>query len=286
MFAFASRLLGCCQHSRPSLPVVRNQPLQEMTTPSPYPTQRRENNVRRTSTQQAAATSKKYVNFFAVTSGIMYLTVSYWKVLYGYVFLHHSYGQDTTTFKDDVWAKVQVYSLSLIFKLWSKNHYRSPSFRQDMLDNLKNVAIPGTGIPLSTFCHNWWTCLLFVFFMNPLICMFGAINKAMKEQDENKEAEFCLSMFVQSTYRFYATHLLHPDDWFSLWRLNCRLASYHSSITQAEGYKQEDKWTFLTEGKALGVPVSPFIDDVPSIVLKHKSIEGGNDDLNLLSQMI
>ena len=111
--------------------------------------------------------------------------------------------------------------------------------------------------------------------MNPLICMFGAINKAMKEQEENKEEEFCLSMFVQSTYRFYATHLLHPDDWFSLWRLNCRLASYHSSITQAEGYKQEDKWTFLTEGKALGVPVSPFIDDVPSIVLKHKSIEGG-----------
>lgn len=27
--------------------------------------------------------------------------------------------------------------------------------------------------------------------------------------------------------------------------------------------------------KALGVPVSPFIDDVPAVVLKHKSIEGG-----------
>ena len=253
-----------------------------MTKPRPTQ-QRRENNVRRT-TADSAAVSKKYLSFYAVTSGIMFVTLTYWKVLYGYVFLHHSYGQDTTTFKDDVWAKVQVYSLSLIFKLWSKSHYRSPSFKQDMLDNLKNVAIPGTGIALSTFCRNWWTCLLFVFFMNPLICMFGAINKAMKEQEENKEAEFCLSMFLQSTYRFYATHLLHPDDWFSLWRLNCRLASYHSSITQAEGYKQEDKWTFLTEGKALGVPVSPFIDDVPSIVLKHKSIEGGRQQYGYLLQ--
>ena len=44
-------------------------------------------------------------------------------------------------------------------------------------------------------------------------------------------------------------------------------------MTQAPGYRQEDKWTFLTEGKALGVPVSPFIDDVPAVVLKHKSIE-------------
>lgn len=248
-------------------------------TSRPTTQQRRVNNVRRTTSAEAgtaAPVSKKYLSFYAVTCGIVFLTLTYWKVLYGYVFLHHSYGQDTTVFKDDVWAKVQVYSLSLIFKLWSKSHYRSPSFKQDMLDNLKNVAIPGTGIALSTFCYNWWTCLLFVFFMNPMICMFGAINKAMKEQEENKEEDFCLSMFLQSTYRFYATHLLHPDDWFSLWRLNCRLASYHSNITQAEGYKQEDKWTFLTEGKALGVPVSPFIDDVPSIVLKHKSIEGGN----------
>ena len=242
-----------------------------MTTPRP--TQRRENQVRRTSSEQPAS-NKKYLSFMAVSSGIMFVTLTYWKVLYGYVFLHHSYGQDMTVFKDDVWAKVQVYSLSLIFKLWSKSHYRSPSFKQDMLDNLKNVAIPGTGIALSTFCGNWWTCLFFVFFMNPVICMFGAINKAMKEQEETKD-DFCWAKFVQSVYRFYATHLLHPDDWFSLWRLNCRLASYHSSITQAEGYQQEDKWTFLTEGKACGVPVSPFMDDVPSIVLKHKSIEGG-----------
>ena len=29
----------------------------------------------------------------------------------------------------------------------NKPHYRSQSFQVDMIDNLKNVAIPGTGIP-------------------------------------------------------------------------------------------------------------------------------------------
>lgn len=53
----------------------------------------------------------------------------------------------TTTVRNnyhDQWGKVQLYSLSLIFKLWSLPHYRSNSFQQDMLDNLKNVAVPGT----------------------------------------------------------------------------------------------------------------------------------------------
>ena len=48
--------------------------------------------------------------------------------------------------KYDKWGKVQLYSLSLIFKLWSLPHYRSKSFQQDMLDNLKNVAVPGITI--------------------------------------------------------------------------------------------------------------------------------------------
>jgi hypothetical protein len=141
-----------------------------------------------------------------------------------------SYSADSV-FGDDVWAKAQVYSLSLIFKLWSKPHYRSPSFQQDMLDNLKNVAIPGTGIPLSYFCGNYLVCLLFVFFANPLVCLFGAVHKAAKEQEEADD--FSLPAFARGTLRFYGTHLLHPDDWFSLWRLNCRLATYHSQVTPA-----------------------------------------------------
>ena len=209
-----------------------------------------------------------------VIGSIVVLTLRYWFALYEYIFMQKSYDAPTI-FKDDTWAKVQVYSLSLIFKLWSKPHYRSPSFQQDMLDNLKNVAIPGTGLALSYFCHSWWSCALFVFFVNPTVCLLGAVNKALKEHESalnehESGAPFSVEVFLQSTLRFYATHLLHPDDWFSLWRLNCRLASYHSLVTGAEGYNQEDKWTFLTQGKAMGVPVSPFIDDMPAMVMKHK----------------
>lgn len=39
----------------------------------------------------------------------------------------------------------------------------------------------------------------------------------------------------------YIEQLLCPQDWFSFWRLNCRLASYHALVTGSDGYRQEDK---------------------------------------------
>lgn len=39
----------------------------------------------------------------------------------------------------------------------------------------------------------------------------------------------------------YVEQLLCPQDWFSYWRLNCRLASYHAYVTGSPGYVQEDK---------------------------------------------
>lgn len=125
-------------------------------------------------------------------------------------------------------ARVQIYSLSLIFKLWydpffsrsssyvlndlyvttrSLPHYRNKSYQQDMIDNLRNVAIPGTGIRycfnwliaafgtyhyffnrLSLFCHSYWTCLFFVLFLNPIICFFGAIHKANRKKLKSWDA--------------------------------------------------------------------------------------------------
>jgi hypothetical protein len=35
------------------------------------------------------------------------------------------------------------------------------------------------------------------------------------------------------------------------------------------------KWTFLTEGKRAGVPVSPFYDGIRTLVCKNKNVEGG-----------
>ena len=46
-------------------------------------------------------------------------------------------------------ARVHVFSLALTMRLWGRPHYRAGSYRDDALANLSNVAIPGTGIPLS-----------------------------------------------------------------------------------------------------------------------------------------
>jgi hypothetical protein len=96
----------------------------------------------------------------------------------------------------------------------------------------------GTGVPLSIFCHSYYSCLFFILFLNPSICFFGAINKARIEYKNTPT----IDVFITNLVKFYKTHLLHPDDWFSLWRLNCRLVSYHSNLTKAKGYLQEVRY--------------------------------------------
>ncbi len=195
--------------------------------------------------------------------GAITSTFSYWLCLQEYIVGGKGYSQ-SSYFKDDVTAKVQVYSLSLIFFLWSHPHYRSRDFQQDMIDNLRNVAIPGTGIPLSLFCYNYYVCLFFVLFIIPFICFCGAINK--KRNGLNPE---------KSVFDIYEDHLLHPTDWFSFWRLNCRLASLHSLVTKSKGYHLEDKWTFLQRGKEKNIPISPYLELPESLVIKNKNMEGG-----------
>lgn len=123
-----------------------------------------------------------------------------------------------------------------------------------MLDNLRNVAIPGTGVPLSIFCYSIYTCLFFIVFLNPLICLLAAVNKARKEHDSIEqlfESKESFGAFTTKIAADYVDHLLHPDDWFSYWRLNCRLISLHSMLTKSEHYDMEDKWTFLTKGEKM-----------------------------------
>jgi hypothetical protein len=159
-----------------------------------------------------------------------------------------------------VQARCQVYSLSLIFFLWDRPHYRNGTFRTDMLKNLVNVAVPGTGIALSWFCYFRIVALGFVLFVYPFLCFVSAL----------KAGEFRL----EGVSTAFSEQLLEPKDWFSFWRMNCRLASLHAFVSQDEGYGMEDKWTFLTEGKARNVPVSPWLD-VGKLFVKHRNEEGG-----------
>jgi len=168
-------------------------------------------------------------------------------------------------------AKVHLYSLSLIFEIWGQPHYRNGTFQEDMVKNLRNVAVPRTGIPLSYFCHSKLMALAFVLLAYPIIALIAALHVVRVAISKNGDSyEVALASGVEA----FKEQLLTPRDWFSLWRLNCRLASYHSGKTNAEGYKMEDKWTFLVDAEKEEVPISPCMK-VGEIVVKDRNEEGG-----------
>jgi len=169
--------------------------------------------------------------------------------------------KDSALFKK--YARIHLYSLSVIFYLWDKPHYRKGSYQTDLRDNLRNVAIPGTGIPLSIFIVHRYVALFFILFVYPKIAFFAAVHVFSKTKSFSDAANE------------YSTRLLAPDDWFSFWRLNCRVVGMHSLLNEMPaGYEMENKWTFLEEGDKRGVPVSPFLT-TSGIVVKHKNEEGG-----------
>ena len=151
-------------------------------------------------------------------------------------------------------AKVHVYSLTLIFNLWSKLHYRNGTFQEDMKKNLRDVAIPGTGLPLSVIARSKVLTLLLIIFVYPLICAVRGV------------CEWDARAFRQQ---------LLLQDWFSFWRLNCRLASLHASCTGEKDYDLEDKLLFLERAEAAGVPVSPYFKKPSKFICKHRNEEGG-----------
>ena len=73
--------------------------------------------------------------------------IHYMHIYTGSLICMNNLGQDycMQVFPDDQHARVHIYSLAVAFRIWSKPHYRSKSFQHDLLANLSNVAIPGTG---------------------------------------------------------------------------------------------------------------------------------------------
>jgi len=165
-------------------------------------------------------------------------------------------------------TRVHIYFLALNFWLWNRPHYRTGTHQGDLLKNLRNVAVPGTGIPLHIFAMARPLAYLFVFVLYPIFAFISAVHRAVKVsavKDVTKAQFFC---------QFFQEQLLAPEDWFTLWRMNSSLASYHSLLSGSKGYRFENKWTFLREGAAAGVPVSPFLD-VGELVIKDQNEEGG-----------
>lgn len=186
-------------------------------------------------------------------------------LLYWQTLLHYWAGgsyADCPYFVESVDARVHLRSLALINQLWHLPHYRNDTFGVDMAKNLRNVAVPGTGLPLSVLCFSSTLFKLVLLVIYPAVALASAI---IRRKPVASAEEICQS---------FVNHLIRPTDWFSLWRLNCRLASYHALTTKDTGYRMEDKWTFIKHALDNGTPVSPIME-IPSIVCKDRNEEGG-----------
>lgn len=170
--------------------------------------------------------------------------------------------ESTRLFKQN--ARIHLFGLASNFYLYNLPHYRKPSYREDLADNLRNVAIPGTGIPLSwTMARTRLLAAPVLLTCYPAVSLVASVHYWIRTRGKSSISEE------------YAKRLLAPDDWFNYWRLNCAVVGLHSLLhDMPEDYGVENKWTFLEKGEKLGVPVSPFLK-TGGIVVKHKNEEGG-----------
>lgn len=179
-------------------------------------------------------------------------------------------------------ARVHVYSFALIFFLWKRPHYRHSSFQVDLINNLRDVAVPGTGISLKWFCYFKWTAQFYLVVLYPGVCFVGALNEWFKRlHSPTEEAPY------QPLSEAFREMLVAPQHWFGFWRLNCRLASFHALYLPADkapieadecvdmgGFEVENKWTFLLRCKRQDVATTPWLE-TPAVVCKHRNEEGG-----------
>lgn len=220
----------------------------------------------------------------------------YWTLLYNYIFLKKKYSDIAPNaqapsrlgiFPNDLPAHVHIFSLSLVYKMWNNTHYRSDTYQLDLINNLKNLAIPGTGVPLSIFCSNRFLALFLILFINPLVCLINsfylAFSKFKIEYNEVKSKsstnttqassenisdqisdlikklsilDYMVNIidwveFFEFISNSFENSLIHPTDWFNFWQNNCRLASLHSYLTKSQDYKMENKWEFLVKGNLI-----------------------------------
>lgn len=139
-----------------------------------------------------------------------------------------------------------------------------PTFA-DLQANLSNVAVPGTGIPLSFFARNRLLAAVFLLFVVPVLCLVGAVRES--------KSLWCGAAYTQL--------LLAPRHWFGLWQLNSRLTALHSAHVAARGdtatlaqYDLEDKWQFTQAARGHALPVGRVLE-MPALVLRNKNVEGG-----------
>ena len=143
------------------------------------------------------------------------------------------------------YSALWVFSLARTPHLWGKRHYRATSFGADIRANLRNVAMPGTGIAMHRILYGPISACLFLVFIYPLIALASAAyltirstNKLGVKADDGGErgsswaATQCgmndgHASLIGLPARFEEL-LLRPRHWFAIWRLNCFLVAWHA----------------------------------------------------------
>jgi hypothetical protein len=234
----------------------------------------------------------------AAAAGIADDTVRYWRAFADFALdrAHlesggsaHLAAADAGDDGADVAARqLHAYSLARTVATWDAPHYRAPSFGADVAANLRNLAVPGTGVSMAWAALHRWVALAFLLVGHPLVALGAAVYEAVvAAAARRKDGAFgsrcllaSLPALASDARARYASLLLDPPHWFALWRLNCALVAEHSRLGCPPGsagevqYGLEEKGRFLVAGDAAGVPVTPFLR-APGLVVKHRAIEGG-----------
>lgn len=197
----------------------------------------------------------------------------------------------------DTAALVHVYGLARTLLLWHAPHYRAPTFADDLRANLRDVAIPCTGVPLSWFCACRPLAAAFLFLVNPAASLAGALYLAATGAPPSAlppSAAWAAHPrgSAARTAALYRELLLSPAHWLATWRLNCVLVAWHAccvggalqgghgasgskGVIRGKGeYALEDKGSFLLAADRAGLPAAPFLR-APRVFVKHRGVEGG-----------
>jgi len=111
-------------------------------------------------------------SFIAGFASMIRDTITLEKSYFYFWVIGGSYAQYQQKFSCSLHQAVHVSSLALEMKLWNKPHYRAPTYQADVLANYSNVAVPGTGIPLSIGARFQVVARLFLIFLYPILCFF------------------------------------------------------------------------------------------------------------------
>ena len=181
-------------------------------------------------------------------------------------------------------SAIYFHTIGLTFKLWDVPHYRAEHLQEDLINNFSNVAIPGTGIPISLLCYHKLILWAYFVFVHPFLTIVAAYNISSSPSHANN----------RDMIEIFGDELVAPGHWFLYWRINSTLvaAHYTENISSSDSkvreaissqYQYENKWKLIELGTKLretktfsNIKLTPvFGEEMPEIVCKHKNIEGG-----------